>query len=108
MSNLYGDLGKIYLINAFSVTAPGFMKNLVFYGGPPSLNRKVVKINSIESLEEHISVFNIYFSTIGVKLERDEVKTECVYELKKLDSVSKEKYLWLSNWIKQDSTKSTL
>jgi very-short-patch-repair endonuclease len=106
MSNLYGDLAKIYLINAFSVTAPGFMKNLVFYGGS-RVNRKVVTINSIESLEEHISEFNDYFSGIGVKLERDEVKTECVYELEKLDSLSKEKYLWLSNWIKQDSAIST-
>jgi very-short-patch-repair endonuclease len=107
MSKLYGDLAKIYLINGFSVTAPGFMKNLVFHGGPPSLNRKVVTINSIESLEDHISEFNNYFSGIGVKLERDEVKTECVHELGKLDSVSKEKYLWLLKWIKQDSTKST-
>jgi very-short-patch-repair endonuclease len=41
MSNLYGDLAKIYLINAFSVTSPGFMKNLVFYGGP-RVNRGVV------------------------------------------------------------------
>jgi very-short-patch-repair endonuclease len=106
MSNLYGDLAEIYLINAFSVTAPGFMKNLVFYGGP-RVNRKVVTINSIESLEEHISEFNDYFSGIGVKLERHEVKTECVYELEKLDSVSKERYLWLSNWIKQEFTKST-
>jgi len=105
MSNLYGDRAKIYLINAFSVTAPGFMKNLVFYGGPRDI-RRVVTINNIESLEEHISEFNNYFSGIGVKLETEEVKIECVHELEKLDSVSKEKYLWLSNWIKQDSAKS--
>jgi hypothetical protein len=69
--------------------------------------RRVVTINSIESLEEHISEFNDYFSGIGIKLERDEVKTECEYELQKLDSVSKKRYLWLSNWINQDSTKRT-
>jgi hypothetical protein len=74
MSNLYGDRAKIYLINAFSVTAPNFMKNLVFYGGP-RVNRGVVTINSIESLEEHISEFNNYFSGIGVNLETDEVKS---------------------------------
>jgi hypothetical protein len=72
----------------------------------PRINRGLVTINSIESLEEHISEFNNYFLGIGVKLERDEAKTECAYELEKLDSVSKEKYLWLSNWIKQDSAKS--
>jgi hypothetical protein len=106
MSKLYGDLAEIYLINAFSVSAPRFMKNLVFYGGP-RVNRKVVTIDSIETFEEHISEFNNYFSGIGVKLERDEVKTECAYELAKLDYPSKQKYLWLSNWIKQDSAKSS-
>jgi hypothetical protein len=106
MSNLYGDVAEIYLINAFTDSAPRFMKNLVFDGGP-RVNRGLVTINSIESLEENISEFNDYFSGIGIKLERDEVKTECEYELEKLDSVSKERYLWLSNWIKQDLTKRT-
>jgi hypothetical protein len=69
MSNLYGDVAKIYLINAFSVTARNFMKNLVFYRGP-RVNRGLVKIDGIGSLEEHILEFNNYFSNIGVKLER--------------------------------------
>ena len=107
MSNLYGDRAKIYLINGFSVTAPGFMKNLVFYGGPPTVNRGLVTINSIELLEEYISEFNNYFLGIGVKLDRDEVKIECEKELEKLDSVSKEKFLWLLDWAKQDSAKRT-
>ena len=72
-----------------------------------TLRLGLVTINSIESLEEHISEFNNYFSGIGVKLERDEVKTECVHELEKLDSISKEKYLWLSSWLGHDSSKRT-
>ena len=106
MSNLYGDRTKVYLVNGFNASVANFMKNLIFYGGP-RIKPRLVIINSIEKLEEHISEFNNYFSGIGVKLERDEVKTECRHTLEKLDSVSKEKYLWLSNWIKQDAAKST-
>jgi len=106
MSNLYGDLAKIYLVNSLNVSVANFMKNLIFQGGP-RVKPGLVVINSIESLEEHISEFNNYFSGIGVKLERDEVKSECRHKLERLDSINREKYLWLSNWIKRDSAKRT-
>lgn len=101
MSNLYGDRAKIYLVNSFSVTAANFMKNLIFQGGP-RIKPGIVVINNIESLEDHISRFNNCFSGIGVKLERDEVKSECLHVLERLDSVNREKYLWLSNWTKRN------
>ena len=98
MSNLYGDRAKVYLLNGFNVSVANFMKNLIFYGGP-RIKPGLVVINSIESLDDHILQFNNYFSSIGVKLERDEVKSECLHVLDRLDVVTRQKYLWLSNWI---------
>lgn len=90
MSNLYGDRAKVYLVNGFNVSVANFMKNLVFYGGP-RVKRGLVIIDSIESLEEHISEFHNCFSGIGVRLERDEVKIECLHVLEHLDIVRRQK-----------------
>ena len=98
MSNLYGHRARIYLINSFSITAANFMKNLVFHGGP-RIKPGIVVINNIESLVEHMSEFNNCFSNIGVRLEKDDVKSECRHKLERLYSIDREKYLWLSNWV---------
>lgn len=105
MSNLYGDRAKVYLVNGFNVSVANFMKNLIFYGGP-RIKPGLVVINSIESLDDHILQFNNYFSSIGVRLERNEVKSECLHVLERLDAVSRQKYIWLSNWIAQNSKKT--
>lgn len=104
MSKLYGDLGRTYLINSFSVSVANFMKNLIFHGGP-WVKPGLVIINSIKSLENHISKFNSYFSSIGITLEIDDLKSECKPRVERLDSISREKYLWLSDWISQSTAK---
>ena len=58
------------------------MKNLVFQGGP-RIKKGIVKINNIESLEEHILDFNNCFSKIGVKVDKDDVKSECRYKFER-------------------------
>jgi very-short-patch-repair endonuclease len=98
MSKLYGDQAKTYLVNSFSITAANFMKNLIFQGGP-KIKRGLVDITNTESLEENISEFNNNFSRIGIKIEKDDVKTECRHKLERIYPVGREKFSWLSNWI---------
>jgi hypothetical protein len=52
-----------------------------------------------ESLEENISELNNNFSRIGIKIEKDDVKTECRHKLERIYPVDREKFSWLSNWI---------
>ncbi len=105
MSNLYGDLARTYLINSLSISVANFMKNLIFHGGP-RVKPGLVIIDSIESLQNHISEFNDNFSSIGVKLEIDDLKSECKLRIERLDPISREKYLWLLNWTKQTTAKN--
>lgn len=98
ISNLYGDQAKVYLSNSFNISAANFMKNLVFQGGP-RIKKGIVKINNIESLEEHILDFNNCFSKIGVKVDKDDVKSECRYKFERLYPINKKEFSWLSNWI---------
>ena len=100
MSNLYGDQGKIFLVNSFSITAPNFMKNLVFHGGP-KIKEGIVKINNVSSLENHISEFNNYFSSVNLLLEQNDVKAECQHALKKINPAHKDHYSWISDWVQQ-------
>ena len=74
------------------------MKNLVFQGGP-RIKKGIVKINNIESLEEHILDFNNCFSKVGVKVDKYDVKSECRYKFERLYPIDKKKFSWLSNWI---------
>jgi hypothetical protein len=98
MCKIYGDQAKPYLINSFSITAANFMKNLIFQGGP-KIKRGLVDITNTESLEENISEFNNNFSRIGIKIEKDDVKTECRHKLERIYPVEREKFSWLTNWI---------
>ena len=41
----------------------------------------------------------IRFSRIGIKIEKDDVKTECRHKLERIYPVDREKFSWLSNWI---------
>jgi hypothetical protein len=67
--------------------------------GGPKIKRGLVDITNTESLEENISEFNNNFSRIGIKIEKDDVETECRHKLERIYPVDKEKFSWLSNWI---------
>lgn len=98
MSNLYGDRTKTYLVNSLNITVANFMKNLIFQGGP-KIKKGLVDINNVETIEDNISEFNNNFSNVGVKIEKDDVKTECRHKLERIYPANREKFLWLSNWI---------
>ena len=92
----------IYLKNAFNITAPNFIKNLVFYGGPRA-KPGVISIKDADTLESNIDSFNRNFSKVGITVEKHDVVIECREKLEKLkrrmeyDRISS--YGWLSEWL---------
>ncbi|CAN5420617.1 hypothetical protein BH18THE2_BH18THE2_06520 [soil metagenome] len=89
-SNIFGR----YLQNSFNITATNFIKNLVFQGGP-KINPGIVFIDESSTLEVCIEKFNQSFSKLGITVERSDVKTECIKELKR--RVEREKHNQIIN-----------
>jgi hypothetical protein len=70
MSELFEDrVAAIYLKNSFNITAPNFIKNLVFYGGPRA-KPGVISIKDADTLESNIDSFNRNFSKVGITVEK--------------------------------------
>jgi very-short-patch-repair endonuclease len=96
--NIFGDQGEtagIHLKNMFNVSAPGFFKNLVFFGGP-NINPGIVSIDSLKSLKAHINEFNRHFSRYQVSVEEVEVKDECLYAFNNIKTNNK--FQWITEW----------
>lgn len=95
---IFGEQGataSIHLKNMFNVSAPGFFKNLVFYGGP-NINPGIVSINNLNLLKIQISEFNRHFSSYQVSVEEDEVRDECLYAFKNIDTNAN--FQWIAEW----------
>jgi very-short-patch-repair endonuclease len=90
-----GETAGIHLKNMFNVSAPGFFKNLVFFGGP-NINPGIVTINNLNSLKAHINEFNRHFSSFQVSVEESEVKDECLYAFNNIET--NPKFQWLAEW----------
>ena len=90
-----GETAGIHLKNMFNVSAPGFFKNLVFFGGP-NINPGVVSINNLSLLKAHISEFNRHFSPYQVSVEESEVKDECLYTLNNI--ATNTRFQWITGW----------
>ena len=96
--NIFGDQGEtagIHLKNMFNVSAPGFFKNLVFFGGP-NINPGIVSIDSLNLLKAHINEFNRHFSRYQVSVEEVEVKDECLYAFNNMKTNNK--FQWITEW----------
>jgi very-short-patch-repair endonuclease len=99
VQEIFGEQGEtagIHLKNMFNVSAPGFLKNLVFFGGP-RINKGIVSITNLDSLKKHIHAFNEHFSKYGVTVEEAEVKVECLYTLNKMNDPNSS-FRWLTDW----------
>jgi very-short-patch-repair endonuclease len=90
-----GATASIHLKNMFNVSAPGFFKNLVFYGGP-NINPGIVSINNLNLLRRQISEFNRHFSSYQVSVEEDEVRDECLYAFKNIETNAN--FQWMAKW----------
>jgi very-short-patch-repair endonuclease len=97
--NIFGEQGEtagIHLKNMFNVSAPGFFKNLVFFGGP-KINPGIVSIDNLNSLKAHISDFNRHFSRYKVSVEEAEVRDECLYAFNNMEG-TKSTFQWITEW----------
>jgi hypothetical protein len=95
---IFGEQGataSIHLKNMFNVSAPGFFKNLVFYGGP-NINPGIVSVNNLNLFKRQISEFNRHFSSYKVSVAEDEVRDECLYALKNLETSTN--FQWIAEW----------
>ena len=90
-----GETAGIHLKNMFNVSAPGFFKNLVFFGGP-NINPGVVSINNLNFLKTHINEFNRHFSSFQVSVEESEVRDECLYAFNNTETNAKVQ--WITEW----------
>ena len=90
-----GETAGIHLKNMFNVSAPGFFKNLVFFGGP-NINPGIVSVNNLNSLKAHISEFNRHFSSYQVSVEESEVKDECLYAFNTVKTNTR--FQWITGW----------
>jgi hypothetical protein len=91
-----GETAGIHLKNMFNVSAPGFIKNLVFFGGP-RINRGIVSITDLNSLKAHIIAFNRHFSRYQVSVEEAEVREECLYTFHSMKG-NNSSLRWLTEW----------
>ena len=83
ISDLFGSkISSTHLQNSFNITAPNFIKNLVFEGGP-KINPRIVSIDDGTNLDSHIENFNLNFSKLGITVEKFDVMIECTKELEK-------------------------
>lgn len=93
-----GDAAAIHLKNMYNITAPGFFKNLIFNGGP-IIRPGVISIKNKFTLDSLVDNFNKNFSSIGITVERSEIKSECNAVLMKLDRSQAPAYSWLVEWM---------
>jgi hypothetical protein len=83
ISDIFGSqISGNYLKNSFNITAPNFIKNLVFEGGP-KINPGIVSIKDSTTLEIYIESFNRNFSKLGISVAKSDVRIECIKELEK-------------------------
>jgi very-short-patch-repair endonuclease len=98
VQEIFGAQGKmagVHLKNMFNVSAPGFFKNLVFFGGP-KINPGIVSISNLDLLKKNIFLFNEHFSRFGVAVEESEVKVECLYAVTRVKESNL--FQWINEW----------
>ena len=110
MSDMFeSDMSGVYLVNSFNITAPNFLKNLVFEGGP-KVNPAIVSVKDGSTLETSIANFNQSFSKLDITVDKSDVVFECIKELEKRKKLAKVgdkgdkenlvNYQWLAEWAK--------
>jgi hypothetical protein len=102
ISDIFGSqISRNYLENSFNITAPNFIKNLVFEGGP-KINPGIVSIKDSTMLEIYIESFNHNFSKLGISVAKSDVMIECIKELEK-----RKKMMMMMRTMTKTSTNNT-
>lgn len=84
----FGEDAATGMRNQMNISAPNFIKNLVFHGGPV-VKRRIVQISSVDELKANIDGFNEAFRPLGVVVDEEDVILECCEKLNRSDVGSK-------------------
>ena len=83
LQEFFGEIGTIELKNEFNMSATNFLKNLVFYGKPRILPKRVITIQNDEDIQNLVKSFNSNFSKFGIQVSDEDLKIECLHEKEK-------------------------
>lgn len=91
---LFKQPGGQTIRNLLTLTAPNFIKNIVFLGGP-SIMPGIIKLSSVEEVERLMNSFNINMAKVAIYLDQEETKRVICNFYKKLNG---EKFSWLKGY----------
>ena len=80
----FGEIGKIELKNEFNISATNFLKNLIIYGKPRILRKRIITIQNDEDIRNLLKIFNSNFSKFGIQVSEEDLKIECLHEKEKI------------------------
>jgi hypothetical protein len=84
LQEFFGDIATVELKNEFNITATNFLKNLVFYGKPRILPKRVIDIQNDDDIQNLVKSFNSNFSKFGIQVSEEDLKIECLHEKEKI------------------------
>ena len=84
LQEFFGDIATVELKNEFNITATNFLKNLVFYGKPRILPKRVIDIQNDDDIQNLVKSFNSNFLKFGIQVSEEDLKIECLHEKEKI------------------------
>ena len=84
LQEFFGDIATVELKNEFNITATNFLKNLVFYGKPRILPKRVITIQNDDDIQNLVKSFNSNFLKFGIQVSEEDLKIECLHEKEKI------------------------
>ena len=81
----FDEIASIGLKNEFNINATNFLKNLVYYGKPRILSKRIIYIKNYDDIHELVTSFNSNFSKFGITVCEDDLKIECLHEKNKMN-----------------------
>ncbi len=91
---LFKQPGGQTIRNLLTLTAPNFIKNVVFLGGP-RIMPGIIKLSSIEEVERLMYSFSTSMAKVEIYLDQEETKRAICNFYKKLNG---EKFSWLKGY----------
>ena len=66
------------------MSATNFLKNLVIYGKPRILPKRVITVQNDDDIQNLVKSFNSNFSKFGIQVSDEDLKIECLHEKEKI------------------------
>ena len=84
LQEFFGDIAIVELKNEFNMSATNFLKNLVCYGKPKRLPKRVIYIKNNDDIQNLVKSFNTNFLKFGIQVSEEDLKIECLHEKEKI------------------------